>query len=165
MAATQPEIISHWYTLIDGLQKSPKEFYETLSVDIADRKIPKAKTSDVSFAEGGLLSGKRQYLRVKRGEHIFDICAAPFGRGFFVSWWLVVAESRLLSIPLLGLLFRLLKWLFKRPTYYSVDTALMFQSAVHGAVLGVIDDATTAKGLRALSETERKPIMKDFLSR
>jgi hypothetical protein len=36
----------------------------------------------------------------------------------------------------------------------------MFQQAVHNAVLEVMDCMTANKGIRALSETERKPIMK-----
>ncbi len=34
------------------------------------------------------LSGKRIYLRVSREGLNFDICAAPFGTGYFFSWWL-----------------------------------------------------------------------------
>ena len=49
-----------------------------------------------------------------------------------------------------------------RPTYYRIDTATMFQSAVHAAVLEVIDDTTSTKGLRALTELERKPVLREF---
>jgi hypothetical protein len=41
----------------------------------------------------------------------------------------------------------------------------MFQSIAHTAVLRVLDGLTNAKGLRALSESERKPLMRDFFSR
>ena len=50
-------------------------------------------------------------------------------------------------------------------TYYRIDTMLMFQKAVHNAVLEVIDEMTTANGLRALGESERKPIMREFYQR
>jgi hypothetical protein len=50
-------------------------------------------------------------------------------------------------------------------TYYRVDTALMFQSVTHGAVLGALDTVLSSKGLRALSEVERKPTMRDFFSK
>ena len=33
----------------------------------------------VEHKEGGLASGNREYLRMHRGKHAFDICAAPFG--------------------------------------------------------------------------------------
>jgi hypothetical protein len=38
----------------------------------------------------------------------------------------------------------------------------MFEKAVHNAVLEVVDRMTASKGIRALSESERKPIMKRF---
>jgi hypothetical protein len=43
-----------------------------------------------------------------------------------------------------------------------MDTALMFQESVHNAVLEVVDCITAAKGIRALTEAERKPILKAF---
>jgi hypothetical protein len=46
-----------------------------------------------------------------------------------------------------------------------MDTAIMFQSMVHSAVLDVIDPLFTAKGVRALSELERKPIMQELYQR
>jgi hypothetical protein len=50
-------------------------------------------------------------------------------------------------------------------TYYRIDTTLMFQKAIHNAVLEVIDEMTTAKGLRALGEHDRKPVMREFYQR
>lgn len=43
----------------------------------------------IALPEGTLLSSHRDYLRVTRGKYTFDLCAAPFGIDFFVSWWLV----------------------------------------------------------------------------
>ena len=40
----------------------------------------------------------------------------------------------------------------------------MFQKAVHNAVLEVID-VTAEKGVRALSESDRKPVMREFYSK
>jgi hypothetical protein len=62
-------------------------------------------------------------------------------------------------MPLVG---RVYERIFAPPTFYAVDTALMFRDAVHKAVLEVVDGMTANKGLRALSEDERKPIMKHF---
>ena len=42
---------------------------------------------------------------------------------------------------------------------------MMFQGAVHSAMLEVIDEITNTKGLRALSEAERKPILTDLFKR
>ena len=156
-------IFSHWNTMIEGLQASPKEFFTMVEKAIKAKKVPNAKYSRIDWKEGGILSAKREYLRIRRKEHAFDICGAPFGSGFFISWWLGETPSGILgiilSIPYLGFF---VEKIFKPFTYYRVDTALMFQSLVHGAVLEVLDNMTKAKGLKALSELDRKPQMRDF---
>jgi hypothetical protein len=86
--AKKTDVVSHWYHLIEGLQESPKDFYSSLDESIKKREIPDVSLSRIDYLEGGVLSAKREYLRVKRKNLIFDVCAAPFGRGFFVSWWL-----------------------------------------------------------------------------
>ena len=65
-----------------------------------------------------------------------------------MSWWA--------SIPILG---RLLAWVFRPLAYYRLDTTATFQESVRLAVLEVLDQITEAKGLRLLSEAERKPIL------
>jgi hypothetical protein len=71
----------------------------------------------------------------------------------------IKGESTVLAIPLIGWIY---ERIFAPPTFYSVDTALMFQEAIHKAVLEVIDCMTTNKGIRALSEAERKPVIRRF---
>ena len=180
-------ILSHWHKLFEGFQESPQRVYGLLEEAIDKRNIPDVNVSRISYPEAGALSARREYLRVRRREHIFDICAAPFGTGFFVSWWL--GEPRLffwligiiivVLIEIIGLAIRLPWWLplgigltivvlwrlSLRPTYYRLDTALMFQDSVHSAVLEVIDQVTEGKGLKILSETEKKPIMSDLFKR
>jgi hypothetical protein len=68
-------------------------------------------------------------------------------------------EDTILDVPVIGALYDLL---FRPATYYKQDTALMFQETVRLAVLEVIDELGKTKGLRALTELERKPIMRDF---
>lgn len=157
------QIISHWSTMIEGLEASPLEFFNAVEKAINDKEIKNTKHSRFIWKEGGILSTKREYLRIKRKDHAYDICGAPFGNGFFVSTWLGDHESgllaRLFSIPIIG---RILEGLFKPQTYFRHDTALMFQSLVHSAVLEVVDSMTKAKGLRSLSEAERKPEMRNF---
>ena len=152
--AEQQLVVSHWYHLIEGLQESPLEFYMQIGSALEKRAIPEAAQSRVDYREGGLLSAKREYLRVRRREYTFDICGAPFGTGFFISWWLVEP---------LGCLGAMFPFLRRKATYYRIDTTLMFQEAVHAAVLEVIDGMTSAKGIRALSELERKPILRQLV--
>jgi|SRR5439155_4371637 len=159
-------IISHWYHHFENLQMSPLDFYAAVERAIESRQVPDAVRSRVDWREGGVFSAKREYLRVRRHVHIFDICGAPFGNGFFVSWWLGEPMGCLFvvltSIPLLGLL---VERLLRPHTYYQIDTALMFQEVIRESVNEVVDQLTTAKGLRALSELERKPILHGFYGR
>ena len=217
MAKKVGVVLSHWYHLVENLQHSPQEFYGSLEEAIGRRQIPDISLSRIDYLEGGMLSAKREYLRAERKRLVFDICAAPFGTGFFVSWWLgetrsswaaliavamvavilfafgifidtvgfflgaliaiiVVAslfaaftsliregmiplEISLSEIPLFG---RIYERLFEPVTYYKIDTTLMFQESVRLSVLEVLDQVTQAKGLRSLSESERKPILKEF---
>src|SRR5262249_42481631 len=62
---------------------------------VSIRLIPDTANSRVDYHEGGILSVNREYLRVTRGAHSFDICGAPFGTGFFVSTWLVEERNSL----------------------------------------------------------------------
>ena len=76
-----------------------------------------------------------------------------FGPGF---------EDALISTPILGWVY---VKLFGPFTYYKMDTKLMFQSAVSSAVQSVVEDVTTAKGIRAMTELERKPILRELSER
>jgi hypothetical protein len=215
-SASAGSVVSHWHKLIENFQTSSLEFYVSVEEAIKRREIPDTSTSRVDWKEGGVLSAKREYLRVSRGNLVFDVCAAPFGNGFFFSSWLAEAPPKLgclyllilgggglvvlgllaqlfgffggafaalvvfplaffllgylihegsfgsedviLGIPFLGAVY---SWIFNPNAYYKIDTRLMFQEAVHAAVLEVIDGLTKAKGIRELTELERKPTMKD----
>lgn len=159
-------IISHWNQRIEGMQQSSSDFYAEVERVIQSENVDHIKIERVNLSEGGLFSAKREYLQVRRGEHVYHICAAPFGTGFFLSSWLGYVESGfwawLSDIPVVGVLAQRF---FKPLTYFKIDTGLMFQSITHSAVLRVLDSLTQAKGLRALTEDERKPAMRDFFSR
>ena len=179
-------LISHWHKLFESFQESPQRIYSLIEEAIDKRKIPDVKVSRISYAEAGVLSASREYLRVQRSEYTFDICAAPFGTGFFTSWWLGKKEKSFwpiailifVSVMIVGLIIKLvlislvvslvgvlLWWLSLRQTYYKLDTALMFQDSVHSAVLEVIGQATEGKGQRVMTELERTPIMSDLFKR
>lgn len=168
MAKASPKfVLSHWYYLLEGLQASPLDFYAAVEQAVARRQVPGVSLSRVDYREGGIFSAHREYLRVQRKKLVFDICGAPFGPSFFVSWWLGELRSRfvtlLLMIPILGLFVHHLLLLWE--TYYQIDTALMFQEAVRGAVMDVLDELSKAQGLRILSPLERKPILRELARR
>ena len=159
-------VVSHWYQLFEGFHIEPSAFYDSLEQAIQKRSIPDTQFERIKCAEGGMFSADRLYLRITRKDHYFDICGAPFGNGYFVSWWLVAYPHGCLlvfeQIPFIG---AVIKALFNPVTYYRIDTTLMFQQAVHGSLLSILDRIIEAKGLRALTEAERKPIMREFISR
>lgn len=199
---------------MEGMQASPRDFYQAIADAIERREIPSCRLSRVNWHEGGVLSAKRLYLRVERGEDLIDICGAPFGNAFFASTWLCLPPPSLLKavialivgivmwffllnslhlsdpfqalalfyrvppeyqvkIALLALdmlfipavfLFGIIRPIFfpPKPTYYRYDTAQMFYSAVHAAVIEVVQGLRQEQGLRLLTEEETKPIMPGF---
>ena len=205
------ELISHWHHFVENFNTSTIDFYGGLEEVLLAKEAP-VKPSRLDWSEGGILSAKRQYLRATYGRYSFDICAAPFGRDFFFSWWLsrrrpesalmmgcgavigllfvlfifvkvtgvfvgfilfLIAlgicwamlmngslpgaefvDDVMLALPLLGALYAR----FIRPsTYFSEDTRLVFQEAVHTIVLHQIELLLSAKGARALAPDETKP--------
>ena len=79
------EVMEHWYSLVPGFSTSTKDFYAAVETELKERQVPGLDIAYVDFAEGGVLSAKRQYLRFTRERLVFDICAAPFGTAFFFS--------------------------------------------------------------------------------
>jgi len=212
-------VIGNWSTLIENFQASPKEFYVSVERAIESRQVPDIKKSRVDWKEGGLITALREYLRISREKLVLDICAAPYGTGFFVSWWLaelrpsaigptlvaigiaVLLYDRLayfgfatavvytpiglilialllgilvnrspganwiryvLVIPLIG---KMIERFFMPPTYYRMDTEAMFKASIEQSVKEVLNQMLQAKGLRALTELELKPIMRDFFQK
>jgi hypothetical protein len=97
----QADVIDHWYALIPGFNTSTKDFYETIENELQERQVPGLEMFHVDFAEGGIVSSKREYLRMTRERLVFDICAAPFGNAYFFS-------CRFAEIPAIIRLWQLL---------------------------------------------------------
>lgn len=157
--AEHTQTLSHWHKHIEGLKLSTQEFYSGVEFAVQSRDLPDAKFSRVEYKEGGLFSGRREYLRIKRGELYFDVCAAPFANGMFFSSRLFAEGSFLEGLGAFG---SFMKVLFKPDTFYKTDTALMYQSLVHHALLEVVDSFTSGANLPPLPESERKPVMREF---
>ncbi|MBI2409344.1 MAG: hypothetical protein HYV19_13700 [Gemmatimonadetes bacterium] len=86
--AQSAEVISHWHQSVESLSTSSIEFYSAVEKALRDKEVPELKIERVAVSEAGILSAKREYLSVSYGRLHFDICAAPFGKDFFFSWWL-----------------------------------------------------------------------------
>ena len=85
--AKTPEVVSHWHHSTEGLSTSALEFYSSVERSLNVKKVP-IKAERIDWREAGLLSTKREYLRLSHDRFVFDVCAAPFGQDFFFSWWL-----------------------------------------------------------------------------
>ncbi|HWA87280.1 MAG TPA: hypothetical protein VG710_13715 [Opitutus sp.] len=80
------EVIEHWYSLVASQEFSSKEFYDHIETEIAAQKVPALDITRIDLSEGGILSDKREYLRMKRERLTFDVCAAPVGVNYFFSY-------------------------------------------------------------------------------
>jgi uncharacterized membrane protein len=80
------QVLNHWYAPVDNFQCVTADFYQMIEKQLTDRKVPGLTISHVELGEGGLLSAKREYLRLQRERLVFDICAAPFGTSYFFSF-------------------------------------------------------------------------------
>lgn len=76
---------SSWHALVPDFETSTDEFYGGLRSAVAARRIPDLEISEIEFREGGPLSARRRYLRIRRERLIFDVCSAPFGTSWFFS--------------------------------------------------------------------------------
>jgi hypothetical protein len=156
------ELISYWNTSVVA-SLPPSQFYERLEEEILSEGIPGIEMTRVFWREGGWLSGRREYLRVRRGDLVFDICGFPIGNSFTVSWWLGTIEKNvrnlILEIPLVG---AFLEKGLSPATYYSIDAETSFQRAIHNSVVRMVDDLTDQNELKRLGDIDRVPVMAEF---
>ena len=87
------DVLDGWLYSAEAVSLQPQEFYSSVQKRLEDQKIPNMEVSRVEFAEGGLLSDQRQYLRLMRERLAIDTCAAPFGKYFFFSCRIVYVPA------------------------------------------------------------------------
>jgi hypothetical protein len=92
--ARSAELVAHWHLLVDDFSTSALDFYQNVEEALKERRVPDMRTDRVDWSETGFLSAKREYLRICRGRLTCDICAAPYGTGYFFSSWLSVQAPR-----------------------------------------------------------------------
>jgi len=122
------EVLAYDLAHADGFSFAPQEFYANVEQELAARKIPGMEISRVPFAEGGLLSDQRVYLRLMRERLCIDTCAAPFGNIFFFS-------SRTVYVPALVRLWRILAAL---AFFFVVERLLIIPLGVTFATIALI---------------------------
>jgi hypothetical protein len=72
----------------------------------------------------------------------------------------IAVEDAILAIPVVGPLYHRF---FMPVTYFSVDSRIMFEEAVHGTVLKIVEGLLAAKGARALSPEQARAHSRDPL--
>ena len=80
--------------------------------------------------------------------------------GFMARARLFGPEENILMIPILGWLY---EKVFSPITYYSLDTALMFQETVRRAINETINNLLTEQGLKALTESDFEPTIRSLV--
>ena len=121
----KPTVHKHWYAVLLDFESSPSEFYDAIEQDLAARKLTGMEISRIDYAEGGLLSAKRGYLRMRRERLLFDVCSAPFGTTWFFS-------CRFSEIPVQLMLWEILVMLA------LLAGVLWFYASLFGWMLGPI---------------------------
>lgn len=147
MAVFLTDIISTWSHHYMHLNLSTDKFYSTLEKKLYELEMPKLSIFRVTHKEYGSLSASREYLRICRYDLYMDICAAPYGKTFFISWWLFEADN-IFRFFLKFIPFGIGEFLTRkrgRKTFYQVDTENVFLSTIHQCVLLAIDELIDSK--------------------
>ena len=121
----QTEVLRQWLVIFDHFETPSLEFYEAIERDLVERELTGLELSRVEYAEGGLLSAKRTYLRMRRERLVFDVCAAPFGTTWFFS-------CRFAEIPVSIRLWEVIVLLL------CVSGTVWFYASLFGLILGPI---------------------------
>jgi len=151
------KVLSNWHQLFHRVQFSSQEFYEVLEQVIKEKELQRLRISRTAYSEGGILSPRREYVRVQYKNYFFDICAAPFAKDFFVSWWLSEEGSpitdALKGIPIIR------AFVSKREkTFYELDSENIFKELVRGCVSAAIEQMTETKGYRNVHDMGMKSL-------
>lgn len=127
LSAQKAEVFNHWGTAIHGIHLSAKQFYEKLEVEIRSRQWPGVEVLRTFDSEAGLLSHRREYMRVIRQRQVFDICACTFGRDYFFTMREAEIKPQLtLATVLIFLLVLSLLFQFCVSTFGIIGGAINF---------------------------------------
>jgi len=147
-----PEVHTNEVFSFSEFQFSGKEFYTLLQERITAKNMPGVKFSKIKYPESSIVSAKREYLRVERNDDIFDICAAHFGTGSFVSYWHGEPKKRLKEllrqIPKANTVIDALE----KVTRFESDTAKIFRLWIKECINQQMDEITKNKGIRISPE-------------
>lgn len=147
--ATETTVHAHQSEHFEDLQMSAREFYTLLKGLIEEYKYPNVTCEPVTLKEGGIFSSKREYLRISKERYHFYVCASPFGKSFFISWWLQEdANTSANFAARFGLFGRAVANRMESKTYYELDTEKMFTASINSLIKRAVDKVKADKGYR-----------------
>lgn len=149
------QVISHWQHVFANFNISSNEFYSKIESVLNPQQMPHTKVERTNLKEGGIFSSSREYLRVKYKKLVFDICAAPFGTNFFISWWFYEIDGTLTNLLKSTKAGDYLANRASKKTFYEIDEESIFKESVHACVLQVVESIMETKGKR-LTDAEMK---------
>jgi hypothetical protein len=138
------DILGHWIAFHDNFSFPPQDFFDAIQKELQARKIPGMEISHEEFAEGGMLSDKRIYLRLFRERLALYTCAAPFGTGYFFSCRTVYVPAlvRLWHIIAALVFFSVVGGLLIKPL--GIMFAAVAMVALMFALAAVLGNASTS---------------------
>jgi hypothetical protein len=136
-------------TLHEWSQISTQKFYARVESAINERQLNQIVLKRRFYKEHLGISQKREYLAISYKKLLFLICAAPYGTGYFISFWsgekISFFKELLFSVPFIGPW--LVNALFKK-TFFELDTEAMFRETVKGCLNDATNEMITNKGKR-----------------
>ena len=149
-------INSTWQHTFPDMKFSTGDFYAEVEEKIKKKTMPNIEIAVVLYSTKFFPVSERTYLQICLHEQMILVCAAPFGTDFFVSWRsgkkMAFIDDLILRIPVIGPPF---VKLMQFQTFYKQDTDSMFKESVRQCVLEAIDEITSAKGKRGLTDLQR----------
>lgn len=125
--------LKHAYKHFADMQLSADQFYKDLEKLVAEYQYPDIQVYRQFLRPAGLFDEKREYLVFMRGNYRFYVCAAPYGKSYFISWWFQFAQN-----PIVAWLFRspIISFLFEddETTLFKQDTQLMFENSINSLI-------------------------------
>ena len=147
--ASQTTVHAHNTQHFEELQLSSTEFYVLLRSMITAYKYPDVTCTPVTLKESGIFSSKREYLRISKQRYHYYVCASPFGRSFFISWWLQEDAHTAANVAQkFGWFGKAVASRLESKTYYELDTELMFTSSINAIIKAAVEKVKADKGFR-----------------
>jgi hypothetical protein len=135
----RPVIHQWWHAVLLDFESSTGEFYSEIESDLKKRELMGLELSRVEYAEGGILSAKRTYLRMRRERLIFDVCSAPFGTSWLFSCRFAEVRVSLRVWELVVMLLFLVAFWFSYAQLFGVVTgSIVFGATLLGLVLAML---------------------------